>query len=92
MLSLLHNNNHSVLLCYFRGVTIRQQQPISFSCQHVTDTWGVVLHMVALYVMGTCTFGVQPAKEGECVGCGFTDCGAVCDGDLYVWGTTSKGR
>ena len=30
--------------------------------------WGVVLHMVTLYVMGTCTCGVQPTKEGECVG------------------------
>ena len=54
--------------------------------------WGVVLHMVALYVMGTCMSGVQPAKEGECVGCGFTHGGTVCDGDLYIWGTTSKGR
>ena len=46
----------------------------------------------ALYVMGTCMSGVQPAKEGECVGCGFTHGGTVCDGDLYIWGTTSKGR
>ena len=52
----------------------------------------MVLHMVALYVMGTCTCGVQLAKEGECVGYGFTHVGAVCDGDLYVWGTSSKGR
>ena len=54
--------------------------------------WGVVLHMVTLYVMGTCMSGVQPVKEGEYVGCGFTHGDAVCDGDLYVWDTTSKGR
>ena len=42
--------------------------------------WGVVLHMVALYVMGTCMSGVQLTKEGEYVGCGFTHGGAVCDG------------
>ena len=36
---------------------------------------GVVLHMVALYVMGTCISGVQPAKEGETTGDRLLDSG-----------------
>ena len=64
---------------FTHGGTVCDGGPVclGYNQQRKVSMLGVVLHMVALYVMGTCMSGVQPAKEGECVVCGFTHGGTV---------------